>query len=179
MNRRQHPSVEAPDSHRILVIPVALRSCFSWLPLSWLLLLSGCVDVQGGAVELSWSLRTYEGASLAPCSRADIDRVRICWDSLEDGGRPAARCQPSQYRSFPCDEQSGVTRFEVPPGPASLFIEPVCLDGLPAPIGTYEVPPAIVRTIVDGEVATLSSLLMVVTDNQTCTGPGCTCRRAE
>lgn len=136
------------------------------------------MDVNGGAVELSWSLRTFEGDSLEACERAGIDSIRLCWlPQTDGGGSGGGRCRPTQYRAFACADESGVTRFEIPPGPTSLWIEPVCADGLPADPNTYQVPPPIVRTLEEGQVATLSSLLVAVSDNQSCTGPGCTCQR--
>lgn len=138
-----------------------------------------CVDVNGGAVELSWSLRTFAGDSLGGCERAGIETIRLCWQPLGDGGTGAAggRCRPPNLRAFPCNEESGITRFEIPPGRTSLWIEPVCADGLPADPDTYEVPPPIVRTIEEGQVATLSSLLVAVAEGNTCPPAGCTCQR--
>lgn len=143
--------------------------------IGWIAGLAACVDVNGGAVELSWSLRTLAGDSVESCSAASIEAVRLCWQPLGDGGgEGGARCRSERFRSFPCEDESGATRFELPPGPTSLWIEPVCDDGLPAALGTYQVPPPIVRTVSTGDVVTLSSLLIAV---DPCAEPGCTCRR--
>ena len=130
-------------------------------------------------MDLSWSLRTFEGASLSSCAAVDIDRVRLCWQPVGDGGLPAPRCQPEQYRSFSCEKSSGVTRFELPTGPVSLFVEPVCSDGRPPVAGTFEVPPPFTRVLRAGEVANLDSFLIAVYDPRRCEPPLCTCGRGE
>lgn len=137
-----------------------------------------CVGIDGGATELTWSLRTFEGERCrgddCGCDLADIDKVRLCWNFGTEGD---SACRPGQFREFQCEEETGVTLFEIPPGSARFKVEPLCQDGLPARVGTYQVPPEIVRTVRDGEVVTLDALLIVVTDPGTCSGTDCTCVR--
>jgi hypothetical protein len=142
---------------------------------------AGCVQVDGGAVELSWSLRTFEGESITSCGDAAIARVRLCWISLElDGGEAQDGCRPQNSREFACGNESGITGFDLPPGRTSLFVQPICLDGSAAREGTYDVPAPIVRTVQEGKVVTLSSLLIVASDHtrpeeSRCQPVGCTC----
>jgi hypothetical protein len=144
--------------------------------------MGACVKIDGGAAELSWSLRDQGGDSIDSCATARIDAIRLCWTALEDGGSSVPQCRPPDFDQFRCDDLSGVTRFEIEPGPTSLFIQPICPNGDPAAIGSYEVPPPIVRTVDDGRVVTLNSLLVVVKRTNCCVDPGdmscqiCTCR---
>jgi hypothetical protein len=117
-----------------------------------------CVGIDGGASELTWSLRTFEGES-------------------SEATNSATGCRPGKFREFSCKEETGVTLFEIEPGSTRFHVEPLCQDGLVAEEGTYQVPPEIVRTVRDGEVVTLDALLIVVTDPDTCSGAGCTCVR--
>jgi hypothetical protein len=136
------------------------------------------VAVDGGAAEFSWSLRSFDGRSIESCSDAGIDRVRLCWDSLDAEGGGSGQCRPPGLRTFDCRERRGITGFEIPPGRTSLFILPICPDGAPARDGTYDVPPPIVRTVTEGQVVTLSSLLIVAGDQSRpdgCPPAGCTC----
>lgn len=132
-------------------------------------------------MELSWSLRTFEGESIGSCGDARIARVRLCWTSLDaEDDPPGAGCRPQNSKEFGCGEQSGITGFDVPPGRTSLSIQPICLDGAAAREGTYEVPAPIVRTVQEGKVVTLSSLLIVANDHtqpeeSRCRPAGCTC----
>lgn len=136
----------------------------------------GCIEIDGGAVELSWSLRSFDGEPVDSCADARIERVRICWQSVADGAVAGAACEASQ--SFPCEEENGVSGFEIAPGATAFFAEPICVDGEPAATGTYQVPPPIVRSVEEGKIVTLNSLLIVVTPlGESCPDAGCTCVR--
>jgi len=150
-----------------------------WLTLigSWT---SGCIEIDGGAAELSWSLRSTDGDSVEACQDVDIRDVRLCWEPVADGSvlGGGGECQSGQRRSFPCGESSGVTGFNLDPGPTAFWIEPICTDGEPAAAGTFQVPPPIVRRVEEGEIVSLDSLLLVVNPTDgTCPDAGCTCVR--
>jgi hypothetical protein len=139
---------------------------------------SGCIDIEGGAVELSWSLRSFDGERVNSCEDARLDRVRICWLAVEGDEPLDASCQTRQSATFPCVEESGASGFEIAPGRTAFWIEPLCVDGAPAVAGTYEVPPPIVRTVEEGRIVTLNSLLIVVAPRgSSCPPAGCTCVR--
>lgn len=136
---------------------------------------AACIEIDGGAVELSWSLRSFEGDQVESCPEARIDEVRVCWQSISEGTSTGV-CEGSQ--SFPCGEENGVSGFEIDPGSTAFWIEPICIDGSPAEPGSYQVPPPIVRTVEDGNIVTLNSLLIVVTPfRDSCPDSGCTCVR--
>ena len=141
----------------------------------WLLLISliwtACVDIGGGAVELSWTLRTPDGEP-NQCGRASIDNVRLCWKANDEPGQTC-----DGQASFDCEEQRGFSRFEVAPGATRLWIEPLCEDTLVVPDpATYEVPAPVVRQVETGEVVTLNALLIIATDNAGGCRTNCTCR---
>ncbi len=132
---------------------------------------SACVEVEGGAVELSWSLRTPEGEPNS-CSASRIGKVRLCWAPA--GDMVARVCEGS--RTFGCIEERGFSRFEIEPGETAFWIEPLCADTsvVPEP-ASYEVPPPILRAVSAGQVVTLNALLIIATGAD-CNGAGCTCR---
>ncbi|RMH39009.1 MAG: hypothetical protein D6689_17995 [Deltaproteobacteria bacterium] len=128
------------------------------------------MQIDGGAVELSWSLRTLDGDA-ADCDLVgadgrdlpDIDAVRVCWEPVGDAGELSGVCDPVRSDRFRCDSLHGVTGFVVEPGPTAIWIEPVCEGtGRPPPADRYAVPAPIVRTVASGEVATLNALLIAV-----------------
>ena len=166
MNRHLLRSVDPRVSRCLAVIAIACAA-------------AGCVEIDGGAVELAWTLRDFEDDSI-DCDEARIDKIRICWAPLTDGGTttdPSCRAVVTDagverlYRAFECDQYRGVTRFEVPPGPTALFVAPLCAGGQ-EPTGPFQVPPPIVRTVVEGEVVTLNQILIIAED---CAGTDCTC----
>jgi len=132
---------------------------------------SACVDVNGGAVELSWSLRTPEGDPNS-CLGATIEKVRLCWSPATEQG--VRVCEGS--RTFACVDERGFSAFEIEPGPTAFWIEPLCEDTLIVPDpATYEVPPPLIRTVSEGQVVTLNALLIVATDSR-CNSGFCTCK---
>jgi len=139
--------------------------------------MSGCVDIGGGAVELSWSLRDFGGDSVSSCSDVNFDAMRICWKSLTDGETvDGAPCMESERAEFDCSEANGISGFTIEPGRTGFWLEPVCDSGSPPQPDSYQVPSVIVRTVQDGQVVTLDSLLVVVAPGDTeCPPAGCTC----
>lgn len=112
---------------------------------------AACVDVNGGAVELSWSIRSADGQALT-CDSSEIARVRLTAASVDETGERV-------FDDWPCDPPHGTTLFNIREGRYSLTIEPLCAD---RSIADATVPPPIVRDIVEGEVAQLNALLIVV-----------------
>jgi hypothetical protein len=140
----------------------------------------GCIEIEGGAAEVAWSLRSFEGVAVEACADARIGDVRLCWEPAGDGSVSAGggACRAGDQRRFPCEESSGVTGFQLDPGSTAFWIEPICIDEEPAAEGTYQVPPPIVRTVERGEIVSLNSLLLVVSPpGDDCPAGVCTCVR--
>ncbi len=144
---------------------------------------TSCVDVDGGAIELSWTLRTFEGEVISSdqeeaCRRAGIESIRVCWRPAGAGGVDAGapECAGGRSRTFACGDDRGVTRFEVEPGEQAIWLEPVCEGGEMAVEGTYQVPAPIVRGVAEGAVVALGAQLVEATDGaRNCPAAGCTC----
>ncbi|HEX8114999.1 MAG TPA: hypothetical protein VF516_45035 [Kofleriaceae bacterium] len=143
----------------------------------------------GGAVELSWSLRPASGEGsnkFVGCERSEQDsngtqvqvraitRVRLHW-TVE-----GAACS----RAWSCDDNHGATRFEVPRGTADLTVTlecgaptpglSECEDDHPADPATYTTPAIVQRDSIRGEVVTLGAVELVVSD-AACPQEPCTC----
>lgn len=140
----------------------------------------GCVQIEGGAVELSWSIRDFEDDKVE-CGDADIESIRICWQAVSSGSPLECRL----FHSFDCLASRGVSEFEIDEGETAFFVQPRCnVDGVElVPVGDYQVPAPIVRTVKKGKVVTLNQLLVLVTSPDGCNrsndrGPAevpCTC----
>lgn len=135
-----------------------------------------CIEVNGGAAELSWTLRDFEGKPIdtPACTRTNIREVRLNWKAVTDDA--AGPLEPDGSDRFTCSDNRGVTEFIIPAGRQMLWIEPICQDAITAT--SYEVPPPIVRTVVQGTVITLDALLLVVDEDCTCQAASSVCSTA-
>lgn len=132
------------------------------LTLSACPMVHACTEVSGGAVEISWNLRNVDGSGVS-CGFAGVDTINLqIDDDLPDG-----------YVAFPCEDERGVTRFDLAPGTATLWLTPGCASGS-VPVA-YRAPPPIVRTITEGEVITLDTQLIEVRAGNCLPEDPCTC----
>jgi len=123
------------------------------------LLETACVDVNGGAVELSWEIRANDG-SRRDCTDEGIVQVNLCAQSCDV--QVAGACAGDvlcPVETWACSGEHGATQFEIPAGPSALSIQPICDDGT---LANGTVPDPIVRTIANGRVTQLNALLIVV-----------------
>lgn len=129
---------------------------------------SGCVEINGGAVELNWTLRGFNGENIGDqterCEMPGVKDVRIVWVHQEGLG--------TGFSQFPCVDGQGTTPFEIPDGQVAFSTQPVCCDGTPGPAGSYQAPAPIVRAVTLGQVVSLRTLLIEVEPQA---GPQATC----
>lgn len=134
----------------------------------------GCTEASGGAVELSWALRSTQDREITDCAEGRIRDIQLWWES--DAVVDA--------QSFPCDASHGTTAFEVPPGPVTLRVQPTCdfvtgpqcaaspvpceCASNPADSATFEAPPPLVRHAVVGETITLDAVVIVIDAARVC-----------
>ncbi|HEY5952534.1 MAG TPA: hypothetical protein VIV40_43845 [Kofleriaceae bacterium] len=115
----------------------------------------GCADVGGGAVELSWKLRAATGSdhtfldcaiTLEPTNQVvEVSKIQLEWDVDGEIG----------IRSWPCDDDHGVTKFELPEGQALLHVSPLCADGNVAEASTFRAPAPEQRNVIVGNTVSL------------------------
>jgi hypothetical protein len=134
----------------------------------------GCTDANGGAVELSWALRSTNDLAITDCADGRIREIQLWWQTPETTG----------FKGFPCDARHGTTAFELPTGAVTLTVVPACelatgprCLSTPTPCeciartadsATFEAPPPLVRQVVVGDTVTLDAVVMVIDDERIC-----------
>jgi hypothetical protein len=153
------------------------HGCRSAAAVAWLtrvaavtlcLLVHGCDTVSGGAVELSWKLR--------PASSSLSDKFVDC-DSAQQGTRPVTKIRlhwlvdspgaTEGSQAWSCDDNHGVTGFDLDEGSAQLWLTPECEpEGVnvpdPASPDTFIAPAIVQRQVTRGETVSLSAVEIVV-----------------
>jgi hypothetical protein len=122
---------------------------------------TGCVVVEGGAVELSWIVRDSQGDTCSPCVEGGIERVALIAASCEarnaDGSCAGV---PERVDHWPCDDLHGITGFVIQEGKWAFSIEAWDPQGESA---QFQVPPPVIRDVVEGEPTQLDAWLIVST----------------
>lgn len=126
----------------------------------------GCDSVSGGAVELSWKLRPASSAlpdKFVDCNSGKtgagpVTGIRLHWrvDDLHGGGESGG----SQV--WRCEDNHGVTGFDLPEGTADLWVTPECAPGRPAAPDTYIAPAPVQRGVIRGDTVSLGAVELVV-----------------
>jgi hypothetical protein len=137
--------------------------------------IAGCVQVDGGAVEIDWLVRARDGRAIASCGCADpaIQQVRF---SLVPQTGGADWCEGRAACTFSCERQTGATPFAVPPGRYALSIVPLDAHGQDLRIATTErpsvvtVPAPILRDVSYGQPTHLPALLINAGCAERCSG---------
>lgn len=133
-----------------------------------------CVEMNGGAIEISWLVRTVGGSPIIDCGCADpqISAVRLVVVGRMgrlDGTTPCAgqaRCD------FPCQRRTGSTAFDIAPteGPERYEISVVALDfdGQEIPKERVMPPAPILREVVFGQPTEVEAFQLVAPCHAEC-----------
>jgi hypothetical protein len=135
----------------------------------------GCADVNGGAVELSWKLRAATGSDLTflacairlePTNQAvEVARIQLDWVAGDEVG----------VRSWPCDDDHGATKFELPEGQALLRVSPICSNGMVAVASTFSAPAPEQRNVISGNTISLDGVELLL-EVSSCNVQACICQ---
>ena len=129
------------------------------------LLVHGCADVDGGAVELSWKLRPASSSledKFVDCEpnklgTGEVAGIRLDWEVLD-----RAKVVHTGSKPWKCTENHGVTGFDLPEGDALLRVTPVCAGGQDANRASYIAPAAEQRRVIPGDTISLGAVEIVV-----------------
>ena len=130
-----------------------------------ILLAGGCVKIDGGAVEISWVVRSTSGSAITDCSCADpaIDKVRLQLVGVGPSIHDNMPCAPPAQCDFPCQRQTGSTAFDIQPTQAGesyeISVVAVGADGIP--VEGVMTPAPILRTVVKGQPTEVEAFQLV------------------
>jgi hypothetical protein len=137
---------------------------------------AACVQVDGGAVEASWVLQTFDGRSISDCgcSTPEVSRVRFVVVRMDGPGGDVCAGRPSC--EFPCRRGTGATRFEIPPGRYAISLSPLGVTGQPLLAGgAVDVPAPILRNVVFGQPTELDAFSIQASCALMCGGESRVC----
>ena len=126
---------------------------------------AGCVKIDGGAVEISWVVRSTAGSAITDCSCADppIAKVRLHLDPMGASIQDNRSCAGEAHCDFPCQRQTGSTAFDVKPTQAGetyeIWVEAVGADG--EPLEGVMTPAPILRSVVQGQPTEVEAFQLV------------------
>jgi hypothetical protein len=83
--------------------------------LTLVLTASACVEIDGGAVEVSWVIRSPTGGGITDCGCAEpaITTVRLVLRGVGGTIEGATPCAGRAQCDFPCQRQTGATPFDI------------------------------------------------------------------
>jgi hypothetical protein len=139
---------------------------------------ASCVDVSGGAVEVSWAVFSRDGRAINDCSCADpvIGYVRLQLVSETDPSNQP--CAGNSACRFACGRKTGATPFFITPGQYLMSVVPVDADGTDLPamftpgndVPSVQTPAAESRTVVRGQPTALEAFMLEADCRSTCSG---------
>jgi hypothetical protein len=145
-------------------------------------MVSACVPINGGAVEISWVVISPSGGGITDCSCADpaIAKVRLVLVGVGGDIAGTTPCAGKAQCDFPCQNQTGATHFDIPPtGPGESYkisLVTVGIDGLEIPqteIMTPATPAPILLQVSQGQPTEVDAFTLVAPCAPACSGNVC------
>ena len=137
----------------------------AWPLIALLLFGGGCVKIDGGAVEISWVVRSTSGSAITDCSCADpaIDKVRLKLVAIGPSIQDNKSCAGEAQCDFPCQRQTGSTAFDVKPTQAGesyeISVVAVGVDG--TELEGVMTPAPILRSVSEGQPTEVEAFQLV------------------
>ncbi len=145
-----------------------------------------CVKIDGGAIEASWVLRTFDGRAVSGCECSDpeITRVRFVAVTIDSAGNAGAdACAGQVGCEFSCASQRGATPFFLPEARYAVSVQAIDRMGAPVPAtgtaGGVRLQAPILRDVAFGQPVQLEAFAIEVSCAAVCGGVDATraCRR--
>ena len=132
--------------------------------LATILLASACVEIDGGAVEISWVIRSPAGGGITDCSCAQpaIGTVRLVLRGVGGAIEGATPCAGRAQCDFPCQRQTGATPFDIPETkPGETYEVSVVAVAAGVELPQVKKPASILREVVRGQPTEVEAFQLV------------------
>jgi len=133
--------------------------------LSLTCLLAACVKIDGGAVEISWVVRSKTGSAITDCGCASpkIAKVRLKLVGMGGAIDGATPCDGQAQCDFPCGRQTGATAFDIQEthGTERYAVSVVALGADGSELSEVMTPAPILREVVRGQPTEVESMQLV------------------
>jgi hypothetical protein len=140
-----------------------MKPAFAFLSLACLL--AACVKIDGGAVEISWVIRSRAGSAITDCGCASptIAKVRLKLVGVGGAIDGATPCAGQAQCDFPCPRQTGATGFDIQETQGAeryeVWVVALGTDGSELP--QVMTPAPILREVVRGQPTEIESMQLV------------------
>ena len=137
-------------------------------------LVAACVKIDGGAVEISWVIRSKSGSAITDCGCSSPPiatvRLRLVLASGVDGGAVIGAdggtvepCAGNAQCDFPCARQTGSTPFNIPEthGTDRYAVSVVAVGSDGSELPDVKMPASILREVVRGQPTEVESMQLV------------------
>jgi hypothetical protein len=152
------PCASKKRQGRAIAVPVmeaVLRLCLPVIAAG-----VGCVDIQGGAVEVSWAVFARDGRKITDCSCADPPIAYVRLNLMPDPDDGTMPCAGMDGCRFPCGRMVGATPFTIRPGDYLMSLVPVGVDGLDLSPQLVQSPAPEFRSVVRGQPTELEAFML-------------------
>ena len=140
-----------------------MKPAAAFLPLACLL--TTCVEINGGAVEVSWVIRSRAGSAITDCGCASPSIATVRLRLVRVGGPLAGDtpCANQAQCDFPCPRQTGSTPFNIPEtvGTEKYEVSVVAVGADGNPLPEVLTPAPILREVVRGQPTEVESMQLV------------------
>ena len=142
-----------------------MRSAIAPLLLATICAVSACVEIDGGAVEISWVIRSHSGSAITDCGCAspNIAKVRLRLVGVGGALEGATPCAGQAQCEFACSRQTGSTLFNIQETRGGeryeVSIVAIGTDGSELPQVTAPAP--ILREVVRGQPTEVAAMQLV------------------
>ena len=136
-------------------------------------LAGGCVQISGGAVEVSWVVHA-NGRAITDCSCADPQIAKVRINLVGQGGalHGTMPCAGQAKCEFACQRQTGATPFDIPETTGdemyAVSVVAVGTDGQDLP--QVQAPAPILYSVVRGQPTEVEAFLLNAGCSTACNG---------